>query len=58
MLWADSHPQEMARMGQAARREYEARYTPQINFAQLMDIYAEAIEEKAGAVACTSTTVA
>ena len=40
--WADSHPEEMRRMGEAARREYEANYTSEINFRQLMLIYDEA----------------
>lgn len=45
MQWADGHPQAMRRMGEAARAEYEARYTPDTNFSQLMAIYTEAIEE-------------
>jgi hypothetical protein len=32
----------MLRMGEAARREYEANYTSETNFRQLMDIYLEA----------------
>jgi glycosyltransferase involved in cell wall biosynthesis len=36
--WAWAHPQEMAGMGRAARREYETKYTPEINYAQLMEI--------------------
>lgn len=44
LQWADSHPQAMARMGRAARREYEAKYTSAINFQQLMDIYKDAIK--------------
>lgn len=42
LRWADSHPAEMRRMGDAARREYEANYTSEINFHQLMHIYEEA----------------
>lgn len=42
MRWADCHPEEMRRMGEAARREYEANYTSETNFRQLMDIYLEA----------------
>jgi glycosyltransferase involved in cell wall biosynthesis len=42
LRWADSHPAEMQRMGEAARREYEANYTSDINFRQLMHIYDEA----------------
>lgn len=39
LAWADSHPQEMMAMGQAARQEYEARYTPARNCAELIEIY-------------------
>lgn len=42
LRWAQSHPLELADMGAAARVRYEARYTPQTNYALLMDIYAEA----------------
>jgi glycosyltransferase involved in cell wall biosynthesis len=41
--WAETHPEEMARMGAAARCEYEARYTPQRNYRMLMRIYEDAI---------------
>lgn len=43
LRWAQSHPQEMRRMGQAARAEYERHYTPQANYRMLMDIYHDAI---------------
>lgn len=43
MAWAQAHPEAMQRMGQAARREYKAKYTPQRNLAILLDIYAEAM---------------
>lgn len=42
LAWAGEHPAEMRRMGEAARREYEAKYTPAKNFARLMSIYASA----------------
>lgn len=44
LRWAVEHPVEMARMGQAARAEYEANYTADINYRQLMTIYDEAIQ--------------
>jgi glycosyltransferase involved in cell wall biosynthesis len=44
IAWADSHPQEMVRMGKAARAEYQARYTPERNYEMLMNIYEDAIE--------------
>lgn len=45
--WADSHPREMRRMGEAARREYEAKYTADMNYKMLVDIYEEAIGDRA-----------
>jgi glycosyltransferase involved in cell wall biosynthesis len=38
-----SHPAELAAMGKAARQEYEQRYTAQINYAMLMNIYEQTI---------------
>jgi glycosyltransferase involved in cell wall biosynthesis len=43
VTWAASHPEQMVRMGQAARVEYEAKYTPERNYEILMDIYEDAI---------------
>jgi glycosyltransferase involved in cell wall biosynthesis len=37
--WALAHPQELARMRQEARAEFEAKYTAQHNYQQLMEIY-------------------
>lgn len=45
--WAWNHPEELLRMGCAARREYEAKYTPERNYQMLMDIYRRAIASKA-----------
>jgi glycosyltransferase involved in cell wall biosynthesis len=44
--WAWSHPEEMRAMGQAARAEYEAKYTAERNYQQLMSIYSRAIAER------------
>jgi glycosyltransferase involved in cell wall biosynthesis len=44
MAWAEAHPEEMSRMGRAARYEYDRNYTPQCNYDTLMDIYRVAIE--------------
>lgn len=41
--WAADHPSEMRRMGENARREYEAKYTPERNHEMLMVIYEQAI---------------
>ena len=42
--WAWAHPVEMAAMGRAARAEYEAKYTPERNYAMLMGIYQRTLE--------------
>lgn len=43
IFWAETHPLEMARMGRAARAQYERLYTPEQNYRILMDIYQDAI---------------
>ncbi|HZW12795.1 MAG TPA: glycosyltransferase [Noviherbaspirillum sp.] len=43
MAWASVHPEEMTRMGRAARAQYTAEYTPERNYEILMDIYDDAI---------------
>lgn len=42
LAWAEANPVAMAHMGRAAREVYEARYTPERNLRQLLDIYAAA----------------
>jgi glycosyltransferase involved in cell wall biosynthesis len=42
--WALTHPNEMAELGKAARKDYEMRYLPDLNYRMLMDIYETAIE--------------
>ncbi len=42
--WAVEHPLDMRRMGENARRIYEDRYTPEVNYRQLMAIYDEAAQ--------------
>ena len=44
--WAWTHPEEMRVMGHAARAEYEAKYTAEHNYKQLMSIYSRAIAER------------
>ncbi len=46
MHWAQTHPEAMAEMGQAARRRYETHYTAEKNYAMLMDVYRDAIAQK------------
>ena len=41
--WIISHPAEFTKMRRAARAEYEAKYTAEINYKMLMDIYERAI---------------
>jgi glycosyltransferase involved in cell wall biosynthesis len=48
IIWACAHPEEMRRMGIAARQKYERFYTPEQNYLKLMDIYHEAIAEDKG----------
>lgn len=43
MAWAEANPAALREMGANARREYEAKYTPAVNYHQLMTIYADAI---------------
>jgi glycosyltransferase involved in cell wall biosynthesis len=40
--WAWSHPKEMEAMGRAARSDYQAKYTAEINYRLLMEIYCHA----------------
>lgn len=42
LVWADAHPEEMARMGENARAEYERRYAPRQNYRELISIYEKA----------------
>jgi len=43
MRWAQQHPDEMAAMGRNARTQYEAEFTAERNYQQLMAIYQDAI---------------
>ena len=43
IAYADSHPEQMLAMGRAARQMYLSRYTPDINYVQLIRIYREAL---------------
>lgn len=44
LQWAQQHPLEMALMGRNARARYEAEFTAERNYKQLMAIYADAID--------------
>jgi glycosyltransferase involved in cell wall biosynthesis len=43
--WARQHPTAMRLMGDNARRVYQTRYSPAVNFAQLTTIYKAATEQ-------------
>jgi len=43
--WLMDNPQRAREMGQNARNEYLAKYTPEKNYEMLMDIYQQAIDE-------------
>jgi glycosyltransferase involved in cell wall biosynthesis len=43
--WMAGHRKECYQMGVNARNEYESKYTPEINYETLIDIYQQVIEE-------------
>lgn len=45
MAWVLEHPGEMAEMGRKARIKYEAEFTADRNYAQLIKIYEDVIQE-------------
>jgi glycosyltransferase involved in cell wall biosynthesis len=47
--WAHKHPKEMSTMGAHARKVYEERYSPSVNFEQLAKIYEAAIAQSRSA---------
>jgi len=47
--WAHQHPKAMRIMGENARRVYQERYTPSVNFARLAKIYEAAIAQNRSA---------
>lgn len=49
VTWAMAHHEEVASIGHAARHEFETRYTPERNYAQLMAVYERAgVAERGG----------
>jgi glycosyltransferase involved in cell wall biosynthesis len=44
--WLWNHPEESARLGRNARREYEEKYTPERNYQMLIDVYARTMAVK------------
>ncbi|MFY9509561.1 MAG: glycosyltransferase family 4 protein [Rubrivivax sp.] len=47
IAWAQGHPEAMAAMGRQARATYEQRFTADINYRHMTDIYAQALAEHA-----------
>lgn len=45
IAWAESHPDEMKKMGQAAYKDYLEHYTPESNYKILIKIYDKTIAE-------------
>jgi glycosyltransferase involved in cell wall biosynthesis len=43
IAWAHAHGDQMLAMGRSARAQYEAKYTPSINYQMLVEIYEDAI---------------
>lgn len=58
IAWAGAHPEDMTRMGRAARAEYEAKYTPAINYRLLLEIYEDAIASCCGVTMKTPSPLA
>jgi len=44
--WMWTHPAELAQMSENVRREYEEKYTPEKNYAQLLSIYERVLLKK------------
>ena len=45
IAWAESHPYEMKKMGQAAYKDYLEHYTSESNYKILMEIYNKTIAQ-------------
>ncbi|HKU70841.1 MAG TPA: glycosyltransferase family 4 protein [Burkholderiales bacterium] len=45
IAWAEAFPQKMRVMGENARETYESKFTPDRNYARLMEIYEDAAAE-------------
>jgi glycosyltransferase involved in cell wall biosynthesis len=41
--WARTHSLELAAMGRKARREYERRFSAEVNYSQMMEIYEQTV---------------
>ncbi len=48
IAWALANPEQMAEMGRKARAQYEAEFSTEVNYRQLMEIYEGVIKEAHG----------
>lgn len=48
LRWAEAHPAEIEQMGKAARAHYEANFTAELNYRQLVAIYEQVLIEAEG----------
>ncbi|WP_186708817.1 glycosyltransferase [Euhalothece natronophila] len=39
LRWSGNHLMQMEKMGKKARQVYQQKYTPEINYQQMMNIY-------------------
>ena len=46
MAWALTHPEQMAAMGRAARAQYEAEFSAEVNYRRLIEIYDGVLAEQ------------
>lgn len=46
LAWAQAHPEKMLEMGRQAYERYRTRYAPEVNLAQLLAIYREAMASR------------
>jgi glycosyltransferase involved in cell wall biosynthesis len=55
VVWAWAHPKDMRAMGEAARREFEKKYSAERNYSQLIALYRALVKRKS--LAAQSATV-
>lgn len=46
MAWVLTHPEQIAAMGRNARAQYEAKFSAEVNYGRLMEIYDGVLEQK------------
>ena len=55
VAWAWGHPDEMRVMGEAARHEFERKYSAERNYGQLIALYRRLVEQKSSATQTSAT---